>query len=138
MNLLVKLVEWTAIVGLIWFALFAEVLSENVKRQRAEEREAQVRDAQRVLARDKAQTALDAAYAKAEEQAHAAAETGQGWAMPSREQVAAASSEGAHDRLPMSDADRALEVALLEGEFFHEERPPIAAEPADPDDAKYW
>lgn len=98
MNVVVKLVEWTAVVGLIWFALFAEVLSENAHRQR-EEREAQVRDAQRVLARDKAQSALDAAYAKAEQQALAQAETGQGWKMPSREECARAASFGDHDRL---------------------------------------
>lgn len=137
MNVVVKLVEWTVVVGLIWFALFAEVLSENVHRQRAGQREAQVRDAQRVLAREKAQSALDAAYAKAEEQALAAAETGQGWQMPSREQVAAAAYDGTHERLLMTQADRALEVALLEGEFFHESRPPIAAD-TDPDGTTAW
>lgn len=137
MTLLVKLVEWTAVVGLIGFALFAESWREGVA-QRAAEREEQVRAAQRVLAREEAQDALDAAYAKAEEQALAAAEVGLGWQMPSREQVATAASDGGHDRLAMSDAERALEVALLDGEFFHESRPPITVEPADPDDAKYW
>ena len=136
MSLVVKLVEWTAVVGLIGFALFFESWREGVA-QRAAEREEQVRDAQRVLAREKAQSALDAAYAKAEEQAHAAAEVGLGWSMPSREQVATAASDGGHDRLAMSDAERALEVALLDGEFFHESRPPIAADP-ETDDAKYW
>lgn len=138
MNLLVKLVEWTAVVGLIWFALFAEVLSENVHRQRAGQREAQVRDAQQVLARDKAQSALDAAYAKAEEQAHAAAETGQGWQMPSREQCAAAAAYGGtHERLLMCDADRALEVALLESHLNARSRPPITAD-TDPDGTTAW
>lgn len=137
MTLLVNLVEWTAIVGLIGFALFFEQWNAGA-RERAAEREEQVRDAQRVLAREKAQDALDAAYWAAEEQALAAAEVGQGWQMPSREQVATAASDGAHDRLAMSDAERAREVALLDGEFFHESRPPIVAEPADPDDAKYW
>ena len=136
MTLVVKLVEWTAVVGLIGFALFAESWREGVA-QRAAEREEQVRDAQRVLAREKAQDALDAAYRAAEEQAHAAAEVGLGWSMPRREQVVAAASDGGHDRLVMSDAVRALEVALLEGEFFHESRPPIAADP-ETDDAKYW
>ena len=86
MNVVVKLVEWTAVFGVIGFVLFLEKLSQHAD-ERSAEREAQVRDAQRVLARDKAQDALDAAYARAEEQALAAAETGQGWAMPSREEV---------------------------------------------------
>lgn len=138
MNLLVKLVEWTAVVGLIWFALFAEVLSENVRRQRAEEREAQVRDAQRVLARDKAQSALDAAYAKAEEQAHAAAETGQGWAMPSREQCAAAASTGEHDRIFDAEMpEHNLAFAVIADAFSKRSRPPIAAD-TDPDGTTSW
>lgn len=98
MNVVVKLAEWVPAVAVLVLVVFLEKLSESVHRRR-EEREAQVCDAQRVLARDKAQTALDAAYALAEQQALAQAETGQGWRMPSREQVAASGCDGAHDRL---------------------------------------
>ena len=131
-----------AVVGL------AIVWIESVEARRADQRfaavarearhQADVRAARALLQRSEAQDALDAAYRAAEEQAHAAAEVGLGWSMPSREQCAAAAYDGTHERLLMCDAERALEVALLDGEFFHESRPPITVEPADPDDAKYW
>ena len=127
----------------VMVAVWVEPLREKRRARRlaaelAEARhQADVCAARGLLQRSEAQDALDAAYALAEEQAHAAAEVGLGWQMPSREQVVAAASDGGHDRLCMSDADRALEVALLDGEFFHESRPPIAADP-ETDDAKYW
>lgn len=104
--------------------------------------QADVRAARALLDREQLQAALDQGYLladrAAEEQAHAAAEVGQGWSMPSREQYAAAAYGGTHERLLMCDADRALEVALLESHLHAQSRPPIVAEPADPDDAKYW
>lgn len=137
MNVVVKLVEWTAVFGVIGFVLFLEKLSERVG-ERREEREAQVREAQRVLARDKAQTARDAAYARAEEQAHAAAEVGQGWAMPSREQCAAAANTGEHDRIFDAEMpEHNLAFAVIADAFNKRSRPPIAAD-TDPDGTTSW
>ncbi len=78
--------------------------------------------------RRQAQEQLDAAYEQAERQALAQAETGQGWAMPSRDRAHAAGCDGSHDDLAVSDADWALEVALLEDALNREERPSIAAD----------
>lgn len=72
----------------------------------------------------RAQAQLDAAYELAEQQA----QSGHGWAMPSRGQILAAGRYGSHDDLGVSDEDWELEVALLEDALNHEERPPIVAE----------
>jgi len=86
-----------------------------------------------------ARTALDEAYDLATRQALAQAETGQGWAMPTREQVAAdlglVSAE--HDRVELSTGE-CLTFAALAAGFDRAFRPPISAEPSDPDDAHHW
>jgi len=82
-----------------------------------------------------ARTALDEAYDLATRQAEAQAETGQGWAMPSREQVAAdlAAVSVEHDQVVLTDAEVEAFADLMK------RLPRIAAgEPADPDDAHHW
>lgn len=108
---------------------FGEGVSRKFQARRETADPADVRAARALLDRTDEQAALDAAY----EQASAVAELGLGWEMPSREQIEAAASDGGHDRLPMSERDRALEVALLEGEFHAVSRPPVGSERTDPD-----
>lgn len=87
----------------------------------------------------RARTALDEAYDLATRQAEAQAETGQGWAMPTRQQIAAdlglVSAE--HDRVELSTGE-CLTFAALAAGFDRAFRPPISAEPSDPDDAHHW
>lgn len=124
-------------VVVVLLGVFVEPFKERRSARRAQARRASC-DAAAYLAREHAQSALDAAYARAERQALIEAELGLGWVMPSREQIEAAASDGAHDRLDMTDTDRALQVAALEAAFFHEERPPIAADTSDPDGTNRW
>jgi hypothetical protein len=82
-----------------------------------------------------ARTVLDVAFDLATEQALAQAETGQGWEMPTREQVAAdlGMVRAEHDRVVLSDAEVEAFADLMK------RLPMIAAgEPIDPDDARYW
>jgi len=82
-----------------------------------------------------ARTALDVAFDLATEQALAQAETGQGWKMPTREQVAAdlGMVRAEHDRVVLTDAEVEAFADLMK------RLPMIAAgEPIDPDDAHHW
>ena len=137
MTLLVKLVEWTAIVGLIGFALFFESWREG-GRARAAESEEQPQAAVTPQQVKQPQTTLDAAFHQATEQYYAGLETGQGGRMPTRAQVAAdlASITGEHDEVPITTAEL-LSFAALAAGFERAFRPPIAAD-TDPDGTTAW
>ena len=124
-------------VVVVLLGVFVEPFKERRSARREAEQQAH-RDAVAYVAREHAQSALDAAYARAERQALFEAELGLGWVMPSREQIEAAASDGGHDRLDMTDTDRALQAAALEAAFCHEERPPITADTSDPDGTNRW
>lgn len=124
--LLVKLVVWSAAFGLILAGLFGERWWKHCHRP----------DEQPVPVpvQPPVQDVLDAAFELATEQYHAGLELGQGGRMPSREQVAAqyASITEEHDRIPLTTGELLAFAALAAG-FERTFRPPIAAEPTDPD-----
>ena len=128
---LLTMLALALLVGALAFA-FAEPVAD---RQRAEElceakRRAEECAAQALLDRKEAQALAEYGFDLAERQ------LAQHRAMPSREQVLAAAGGGVHDWLDVSDADRALEVALLADMFRLEARPPVAAD-TDPDGAAH-
>ena len=128
---LLTMLALALLAGALAFA-FTEPVAD---RRRAEgmceaKRQAEARDAQVRADRAQARAAADYGFDLAEQQ------LAQQRAMPSRGQVVAAAGDGCHDWLGVPDADRALEVALLESEFRREARPPVAAD-TDPDAAAH-
>jgi len=129
------------VVGALVVVMLALLLIEPLVERRKARRKA-ARGQQKLAApvsHAQARTALDEAYAQATEQALAQAETGQGWAMPTRQQVAddLAAVSVEHDQVDLSTQE-CLAFAALAAGFDRAFRPPITTEPTDPDDAHQW
>lgn len=137
MNVVVKLVEWTAASGFILAGLFGQRWWMHC--HRPDEPAAQPVPVPGPQQSEQAQATLDAAFEQATEQYQAGLETGQGGRMPSREQVAAqyASITEEHDRIPLT-TDELLAFAALAAGFERTFRPPIAADPDSDSSPRAW